>query len=60
MKSDIRLVSEWMEPTSIIHTRNGDVTAAAWCKAEAERCGDWEVIKNPLTHEIAVARKDEQ
>ena len=32
MKSDIRLVSEWMEPTSTIPTTKGEITAAA--KAE--------------------------
>lgn len=60
MKSDVRLVSEWLEPTSTIPTTKGEITAAAWCKAEANRCKDWEVIKNPLTHEIAVAWRDEQ
>jgi hypothetical protein len=60
MKTDIRLVSEWLEPTSIIQTRNGDVTAAAWCKAEAARVPWWQVVTHPETHEIAVAWKDEQ
>ena len=34
MKTDVRLVSEWMEPTSIIPTRKGPVTAPA---------GSWEL-----------------
>ena len=57
MKSDIRLVSEWMEPTSKIQTCKGEITAAAWCKAEAERVPWWQVVTHPETHKIALERK---
>ena len=54
---DNRLVTEWMEPTSIIPTNKGAVTAAAWCKSEAERVPGWKIVTHPDTHKIALERK---
>lgn len=52
------LTTKWMEPSSMIPTNSGPITAMRWCLKEIKRVSGWEIVSHPETHEIACRRKE--